>query len=865
MLVLINLGSSPAALQYKIGNKAFKRKIPVNAFVGFRNLLTVGQIDNLGSLRSQGVIVYDYQSASFPVNGRGFEMAGAGKNTDLNGGTLEFLFVNDLGKFGAGISFIASSTNAGLSVLNTLVTTGQFPANNIPPLPAIGDNQSIMFWTETLEGDNFGYYVIDYQNKNLVGPVDSGIPLGGDWSVDDLFPLTNSGYFSVLTNASTLDYNLFFNDYSGGTVETYSGNSGHFYSDDIDGRWAYFNDFDNRVFKYFNGEEVFTINYTPENSLENIVGDWNDTSRTNYFYTQTYHSGTTSYSISGISSSGISLIKTYQENLTVSVSPYFNGDFVAITTSNNYFLNELEFYTPQGALLNSVNFLTAGTLYSGEAVFSGMNFSVSGLSSATTFNFVTSGSAEVPPGTIASVDGNDILVLYNNFGGPQDQYHWYAALQANPDFTDLGINIEGYQYTTIENSSFSLVADQEYQFSNYNQFETIFYGDNKFFTIAWNGVNSNIPYTLVNFNGNSQEICVITHDKVNYPTRTIYSNPLSYPRTINENDNFCIALYNAGIYYSGGMDSVTYCDFILYDKDTNSFNTFEFQNSGVDEEKFCGLGGGSISKTFFVPALIDNTNVSILTLTPGDPLISGVTNLGTLEEIGAVFGGVFGDNNFAATYVLEEADDFGTIVVLSGSGEILATQFFSGSSGGVASTGTIYFSTELEGWYAISPFSEFTQIESYDVVSAESDNTYYISDYIYKGNIGLYDTDASTGRIITPSGISSIFQGVDKSYDIELGVGPYSIIIAYLNELNGFVSFKLLDLQGNTVSTIDTEDDEYGVAIIDNQRGLGFSANSGEGTFTMCYLSEGFSGTIFIPSNISGLAPNDFIWWDNVS
>jgi hypothetical protein len=141
------------------------------------------------------------------------------------------------------------------------------------------------------------------------------------------------------------------------------------------------------------------------------------------------------------------------------------------------------------------------------------------------------------------------------------------------------------------------------------------------------------------------------------------------------------------------MNSVNYCDFILYDKDTNSFNTFEFQNSGVDEEKFCAFGGGSISKTFFVPALLDNTNVSILTLTPGDPLISGVTNLGTLEEIGAVFGGVFGDNSFVASHVLEEGDNFGTNVILSGSGEILATQFFSGSSGGVASTGTIYFST----------------------------------------------------------------------------------------------------------------------------------------------------------------------------
>lgn len=863
MLVFINLGSSPASFQYKIKNKVFRRKIPVNAFVGYRNLINPGQIDNINSLRSQGVIVYNYQTDSFLVNGRGFQINSAGKNVDLNGDTLEFLFVNDLGQFGAGIKFLSSSTGAGLSVLNTLVTTGQFPTNNVPPLPVIGDNQSVMLWNTTSSGDYFAYYVIDYQNKNLVGPVDSGVPANSGWTVNDLLPLTNSGYFSFLRNVFTDDYILLFNDYSGGTIESYSGNSNSYNVDDLDGRWVYFNDYNNRVFKYFNGEEVFTINYTPEDSIVGYAGYWNKTSLPDYFYTETYHSGTTSYSFSGISSSGISHIKTYDENLDVDIYPYFAGDFVAITTFTGSSLSEVEFYTPQGTLLNSVNFLTASTLYAGSITVSGMNISAEALTASTTFNFTTSASTELAENTTTAViDGNNIIVSYS---GVQLTLDWFNAIQSQPNFNDLGISITDYDTGVIlTDSTFSLVVDQSYQTSDYSDVEVNFYGDNKFFMLAYNGSDSSIPYTLVNFNGNTDELCVTTHNRVDYPNVSTYKNSLFAPVTVTENDNLCLAFYQQGFYYSGGMNSVLYCDFVMFDKDTNTFNTFVFQDSGVDNEKFCVINGASISKTFFIPVILDNTNVSILSLNSASPTpISGLTNLGTLEEIGGVFGGVLGSNLFVANHVLNEGDNFGTLIILDESGNILSSQPYSGipggGGGGRASTNTVYFTTDLEGWYAVSPF-DFTPTEVYDISNME--DPYYISDYVYKGNIGLYSTGSNTGRILTPSGISSTYQ--EDASDVELSVGPYSALLTYVNNSTGLVNTKLIDLQGNTVNTLGTKGISYGFSALINQRAIVYTQNS-TGEYALSYLSEGFSGTIALPSIITaGLAPNDFVWYDNI-
>lgn len=74
MLLFINLSKKPANLQYAIGTDAYKRQIPQNNFVAYKNLENPGQVKNLASLKEQGVSVYHYESGTFVHKANDFNM-----------------------------------------------------------------------------------------------------------------------------------------------------------------------------------------------------------------------------------------------------------------------------------------------------------------------------------------------------------------------------------------------------------------------------------------------------------------------------------------------------------------------------------------------------------------------------------------------------------------------------------------------------------------------------------------------------------------------------------------------------------------------------------------------------------------------
>lgn len=381
MIVFINLGSSPARIQYKNKGKAYQRVIPQNAFVGFRNLTSLTQLDSITSLRTQGVIVYDYNTSTFPVNTRGFSINESGQNFDLQGNTLEFKFISDVGRFGATTTFVASSVGAGLIVLNSLVTTGGFPTGVTPgphPQPGITGNQSGIFFA-TLDGEaNYFYYVLDYNSSQIIGPVDTGLATS-EWGIDNIYPFTEKGYVIFFNNDADPLTTIQTYKVDNGTVNvtmSTTASTQSYNRDILDGRWFYYDDRENNFLYYGDSEFSGNTSYSGSQTI-NVNNNWDDTTKNSYF---SYTLGDSNTGIDSIKVVGVEdgsvvtrTIKEVDTNFSgASASLYFNADFISILNISGGTYLSLEFYSTEGDVLQDID-LTFDTYPNYELNFYGDN------------------------------------------------------------------------------------------------------------------------------------------------------------------------------------------------------------------------------------------------------------------------------------------------------------------------------------------------------------------------------------------------------------------------------------------------------------------------------------------------------------
>lgn len=129
MLLFINLSKKPANLQYAIGTDAYKRQIPQNNFVAYKNLENPGQLKNLASLKKQGVSVYHYESGTFVHKANDFNMP-----TNLYSGTTT----------ASGMTFTVANVNPTKAFL-FVTSANTIMANNTVSANTIGGNYYISF------------------------------------------------------------------------------------------------------------------------------------------------------------------------------------------------------------------------------------------------------------------------------------------------------------------------------------------------------------------------------------------------------------------------------------------------------------------------------------------------------------------------------------------------------------------------------------------------------------------------------------------------------------------------------------------------------------------------------------------------
>lgn len=215
------------------------------------------------------------------------------------------------------------------------------------------------FFMATLPGGStFAYVILDPATGTVMGPFDTGISYT-DYQQDDIKPLNHLGYGLYYANQNNnSDKIVQFIDAFGTVVDSYTGSTSSYNTDDLEGKVVYAHFNDTGVLKYFNGTSVGTYTYDP--NVESVNVQWNDdgTSRDGTFVIQCISGNTTQYKLLNASNSNVISLPSY-DNIAFNTDPrlYDNGDYVAMemydSVNNKY--TSLDVYDTLGNLISSTD------------------------------------------------------------------------------------------------------------------------------------------------------------------------------------------------------------------------------------------------------------------------------------------------------------------------------------------------------------------------------------------------------------------------------------------------------------------------------------------------------------------------------
>ena len=214
--------------------------------------------------------------------------------------------------------------------------------------------QTALFMSAISGGTTYAYVILDPATGTVSSPIDTGVSFG-DYNEDDIKPLNHSGYGLYFENGD--DKIVQFIDAFGTLIESYSGNTNNYNTDDHEGKMVFAHFHDLGVLKYFDGISVGTYTYNPDD--ENVDVEWEDdgTSRDGSFIIRCSSGSTNTHKILNASRPGAVSLPSYNYNdYSVNVRLYDNGDYVAIERydSNNGIYTSFEMYDLDGNII-SVN------------------------------------------------------------------------------------------------------------------------------------------------------------------------------------------------------------------------------------------------------------------------------------------------------------------------------------------------------------------------------------------------------------------------------------------------------------------------------------------------------------------------------
>lgn len=211
--------------------------------------------------------------------------------------------------------------------------------------------------------------------------IDYGISTN-DWDINNIYPITEKGYLYLFQGRGNFGYNdwLFLaTDTAGQSVMQYSGNTGNWEYDDLEGEIAYFAWEDLGVMKYTDGTTGYTFTWTSgtgsgEFDQFNVEWDWDGANRDGKFVFSLWNSNTADKEYYLADHGTHTLLTTSNTNTdNVFFSYQWNSNFFTeFRRDNNNVFQFIKIYNTSGTLTQTYD-LTGNTYTNYSLEFFGNN------------------------------------------------------------------------------------------------------------------------------------------------------------------------------------------------------------------------------------------------------------------------------------------------------------------------------------------------------------------------------------------------------------------------------------------------------------------------------------------------------------
>jgi hypothetical protein len=395
--------------------------------------------------------------------------------------------------------------------------------------------------------------------------------------------------------------------------------------------------------------------------------------------------------------------------------------------------------------------------------------------------------------------------------------------------------------------------------TNYNNYR---YGNNKFLTVLWNSSDSSVDYAIIQYNGNTDVLNTMTHNRLNYPDISVDTNANLYPNP-GGSDAFSIVLYNQPTSNSVGP-VVDYCDIIYMLSGDTTIQTYEFQNSGVADKTIntymalndslffaCDNGDGELSILSITSSGITYNSTNLLM--SNSPYISTMATCGN-KFVGSFFDETSTYTSMSLIHILED----GTLgEVVNGIG---LTSSYSRQE---SYAGDVYLFRNYSGdSYVINNTSSSFQT---GIFSGTNYNWTYYPTYIFRPNFkvpGLMliaDYTSKEYRILSSSGITSL-QTMPGNTDFDFRLGDSKFLFTFVDDISGLTNYYLYDLDINLINSATTEFSSYdsNQSCGDNFVGIINENNK----YYINLISDTTIESVELTDYDSYYTFNDYVWWD---
>jgi hypothetical protein len=199
------------------------------------------------------------------------------------------------------------------------------------------DVKSFVFVSKTTTNNNNGIVNLNY--GDLTATVfNLGIDSTG-WYINDLYPITNSGYAIYFQNDNTCELQwVVFIDSEGNVIDSYQTNCDCEYDYNIlGGKYATFEDYYNRVLKIFNGKEITTLSPDDENEAYFTVDDYDGVLSNNNIIVAKQNLSANTFTLNILNNNTLipfGDVYTYSTGF-MDFSTYFDGNFIRIKKYNS--------------------------------------------------------------------------------------------------------------------------------------------------------------------------------------------------------------------------------------------------------------------------------------------------------------------------------------------------------------------------------------------------------------------------------------------------------------------------------------------------------------------------------------------------